>query len=429
MKRVSTFLLLLVLLLSLSSIVAAQDLQEISVFIGDALQDYPGSTILGDIVREETGVKLNREYLVGDLETKIGLMIASGDYPDMIYAAHYTQRLVDANAFIPLEDLIEEHAPNIKKYYAGHMESITAPDGHVYFLPQQAIPFGAGERRYPALGFYINKRVLKDAGWPSVKTYDQYFELIENYVAENPTYNGQRTIGYLTSFDSSYNYCTTNIPQHLMGYPNEGGFVAPKEGSEFKVRPYNTGLVEKYYYQKLNEMYDKGIVDEEMFVINYDQYIERLASGRVLGTFAQHWVIERAQNILVQDDPDSILIPFPIVFDETVEEFMRDTPYIQYTQGMGITTNCDDPVAAIKYLDYLIAEQTMIQWGIQGEHYEVDEDGLYYRTPTQQEIFRDPNWARDVFGRHYFYNYFPSFYGVDENGNSYLPDRQPSMIY
>ncbi|MGB4006576.1 MAG: hypothetical protein WBK86_09335, partial [Halanaerobiales bacterium] len=105
-----------------------------------------------------------------------------------MYAAHYTQRLVDAGAYIPLEDLIEEHAPNIKKYYAKFFDQITDPDRHIYFLPQQAIPFGANDRRYPALGFYINKRVLEDAGWPKVKTFDQLVELIENYMKKNPTY-------------------------------------------------------------------------------------------------------------------------------------------------------------------------------------------------------------------------------------------------
>lgn len=429
MKKYSVVLMLLVLVMVVSSFAIAEDLKEISMFHSDPLPDYPGSTILGDIIREETGVKLEREYLVGDLETRVGLMIASGDYPDILYAAHYTQRLVDAGALIPLEDLIEEHAPNIAKYYAGHMESITAPDGHIYFLPQQAIPFGAGERRYPALGFYINKRVLKDAGWPIPKTFDQMFELVENYMAKNPTYNGQSTIGWLTSFDSTYSYSTRNIPQHLMGYPNEGDFIVPKEGNEFVVRPYNGGTVEKYFYKKLNEMYDKGVVDPEMFVLNYDQYIERLASGRVLGTFAQHWVLQQAQDLLNQDDPDSILVPFPIVFDEGIGEFMRDTPYIQYTQGMGITTACDDPVAVIKYFDYLVGHQMMINWGLEGEHYEVDEDGMYYRTQEQIDQFRDPNWVRDVFGRQYFLNLFPSLIGLDENGNNYMTDRQPSMIY
>ncbi|MEJ6950272.1 extracellular solute-binding protein [Natronospora cellulosivora (SeqCode)] len=429
MKKFTVVLVLLVLLMLVSASAMADDLYEIDVFIADALPDYPGSTIIGDIIREESGVKLNREYLVGDLETRIGLMIASGDYPDMVYAAHFSSRLIDNDAFIPLQDLIAEHAPNIQKYYATHMEAITHEDGNIYVLPQQAIPFGASERRYPALGFYINKRVLEDAGYPVIKTLDQYFELIENYQKNNPTYNDQRTIGYLTLFDDWRSFATTNVPQHLLGYPNEGGFIPVKEGNEFVVRPFTGKNIEKYYYQKLNEMYNKGVVDPETFVVNYDQYLERLSSGRVLGTFNQHWQLEQAQNLLLREDPDSIMIPLPIVYDEIVEERLRDTPYIQTTQGMGITTACEDPVAAIKYLDYLIGQQTLIQWGVEGEHYEVDEDGLYYRTEEQLALFRDPDWSRDVFGRHYFYNLFPSLYGVDENGNAYLPDRQASLIY
>ncbi|MFW6022349.1 MAG: extracellular solute-binding protein [Halanaerobiaceae bacterium] len=420
-------LLLLVFVMVAGSFALAaedQELKELSVFIGDARPDYPGSTILGDIIREETGVKLDREYLVGDLETKIGLMIASGEYPDMVYAAHFSQRLVDSGVLIPLEDLIAEHAPNIQKYYAKHMESLTQEDGHIYMLPQQAIPYGAGERRYPALGFYINKAVLEDAGYPIIKTFDEYFELIENYKEKNSD-----THGYVTLFDSWRSFATTNVPQHLLGYPNEGGFIPVKESNEWVLRPFNGGVVEKYYYQKLNEMYNKGVVDPETFVLNYDQYMEKLSSGRVLGTFNQHWQLEQAQNILIKEKPDNIMIPMPIVYDEMIEERMRDTPYIQTTQGMGITTECEDPVAAIKYLDYLVGQQTLIQWGIEGEHYEVDEDGMYYRTEEQLELFRDPDWTRDTFGRHYFYDYFPSLYGVDENGNAYLPDRQESQIY
>lgn len=429
MKKVKTVLMLLVLVVVVGSVTLGAELKELDVFISDSLPDYPGSTILGDIIRKETGIKLNREYLVGDLETKVGLMIASGDYPDMLVAAHFTDKFVDAGALISLEDLIEKHAPNIKKYYAKHMKAITKEDGHIYYLPQQAIPFGAGGRRYPAVGFFINKRVLKDAGYPVVKTFDQYFELIENYKEKHPTYKGQDTIGYLSLYDSWRNFATNNGPMHLMGYPNEGGFLPIKEAGTFVVRPYNGGIVEQYYYKKLNKMYNKGVVDPETFVINYDQYLERISSGRVLGTHNQYWQIQNAQNILLQEDPDSIMVPFPVVYDEPVEEFMRDTPYIQTTQGMGITTQCEDPVEAIKYLDYLVSHQTLIQWGIEGEHYEIDENGKFYRTEEQQALFRDPDWTQNVFGRQYFYNTFPSLMGVDENGNSYMPNRQPSMIY
>ncbi|MFP4017463.1 MAG: hypothetical protein ACLFUI_10575, partial [Halanaerobiales bacterium] len=199
--------------------------------------------------------------------------------------------------------------------------------------------------------------------------------------------------------------------------------------NDWVLRPFNGGTVERYYYNKLNEMYNKGVVDPETFVANYDQYIEKLASGRVLGTFNQHWQLQDAQNILLKEDPDSILVPLPIVYDEIVEERQRDTPYIQTTQGMGITTACEDPVAAIKYLDYLVGNQNLIQWGVEGEHYEVDEDGLFYRTEEQQALFNDSDWVRDVFGTPYFYDYFPSLIGLDDKGNSYMPNDQASMIY
>ena len=54
---------------------------------------------------------------------------------------------------------------------------------------------------------------------------------------------------------------------------------------------------------------------------------------------------------------------------------------------------------------------------------------FYYRTPEQLELFRDPDWVQNVFGRQYFFNAFPSLRGVDENGNMFFPDTQPHLIY
>jgi len=431
-KGLSILILMLVLALAFTTVTAAQDdLKEFDVFISVSLPDYSGSSIVGDIIQKETGVKLNREYLVGDLEQKVGLMIASQDYPDMLVAAHFTDKFVEAGALIPLEDLIDKHAPNIKKYYSKHLDALRKDDGHIYYLPQLAIPFEPAERRYPSVGFFINKRVLEANDYPVIKSFDQYFELIENYQKEHPEYKGQKTIGYTTLFDGWRRFATTNGPMHLMGYPNEGGFVPVKEGGEYVVRPYYGSNVEKYYYKKLNEMYNKGVVDKEAFVSNFDQYLEKISSGRVLGTINQYWQVQQAQEVLINEDPDSIMVPFPVTYDPIVEEHVRDKPYVQTTQGMGITTACEDPVAAIKYLDYLVSldTQRLIQWGIEGEHYQVDEDGMFYRTEEQLKMFQDPTWVRDVFGRHYFYNAFPSLTGLGPDGNSFMPSRQPSAIY
>lgn len=41
-------------------------------------------------------------------------MVASGEYPDLVYAKGDANLFVDSGAFIDLTDLIEEHAPNLK---------------------------------------------------------------------------------------------------------------------------------------------------------------------------------------------------------------------------------------------------------------------------------------------------------------------------
>lgn len=58
----------------------------------------------------------------------LGVMIAGGEYPDMTYPGDKAHMLIDAGALLPLEDLIEEHAPNLKKLYANYWERMKATD-------------------------------------------------------------------------------------------------------------------------------------------------------------------------------------------------------------------------------------------------------------------------------------------------------------
>ena len=52
---------------------------------------------------------------------------------------------------------------------------------------------------------------------------------------------------------------------------------------------YNTTDTAVKYFQKLNEEYQKGIVDPESFTQTYDEYIAKLSTGRVLGMIDQWW--------------------------------------------------------------------------------------------------------------------------------------------
>ncbi|MCG7380484.1 extracellular solute-binding protein, partial [Paenibacillus sp. ACRSA] len=93
---------------------------------------------VGQEITKQTGVTIDAEYDVNNGgEQKIALMAASGDYPDIIYPKGNLSKLVDAGAMLDLTDLIEEHAPNLKKIYGEQMNRLkySLEDQAIYTLP------------------------------------------------------------------------------------------------------------------------------------------------------------------------------------------------------------------------------------------------------------------------------------------------------
>ena len=58
----------------------------ISAFIGTPNQAPTADNRIYKKIKDELGVTLNMEFLVGDLQQKLGVMIAGGEYPDLITA-------------------------------------------------------------------------------------------------------------------------------------------------------------------------------------------------------------------------------------------------------------------------------------------------------------------------------------------------------
>ncbi|WP_218197307.1 hypothetical protein, partial [Pseudomonas sp. 2995-1] len=81
-------------------------------------------------------------------------------------------------AFIPLDDLLEEHGPNILEAYGPYLDQMKM-DGEIFW-----IPFGATVNEYKPMAnidqgaFWIQRSVLKENGYPEIRTLDEYFDLI-----------------------------------------------------------------------------------------------------------------------------------------------------------------------------------------------------------------------------------------------------------
>ncbi|MBD8069065.1 ABC transporter substrate-binding protein [Bacillus sp. PS06] len=383
-------------------------------------------TKIGKIFEEQTGVTVKMEFLVGDINTKIGTMIASGQYPDVLVPDTAIDKILEAEAFIPLNDLIDEHAPNLKKLYEPYLERMKADDGNIYFIPFNASQGYIPNPNIDQGAFFMQRGVLKEFDYPEVKTLDQYFELLEKYYEKYPEVDGASTIPFTAlTYDWRF-FSTTNVPNHLAGYPNDGEVMVDMETHEAKV--YAATDYEKRWLQKLNEANAKGLFDKEAFVANYDEYLAKLASGRVLGFFDYGWQIGQAETALKEaGDDDKRFIALPVTFDESIKDQYIDPPSFVNNRGVGITTSAKDPVRIMKFLDNMAKEenQKLIMWGIEGETYESD-NGRFYRTDEQINLTSNQEF-REEFGFAQFEYYWPRGNGLFSDGNAWEPRRQPEV--
>ncbi|MCM3703526.1 extracellular solute-binding protein [Paenibacillus macerans] len=395
---------------------------EITAFIGEAGQQPTPDNKIYKKIKDELGATFKYEFLAGDINQKLGVMIAGSDYPDLMTG---NTKLTAAGAYIPLEDLIEEHAPNLKKHYEKYWNMMKDPnDGHIYILPNYGAYNGeVSSTWYSGPAFWIQKAVLEEFGYPQVKTLDEYFDLIAKYKEKYPTIEGSPTIGFeILNYDWK-NWGLFNAPQHLIGHPNDGGVVVNDGKAEiFADKDYA-----KRYYQKLNEVNQLGLIDKETFTQNFDQYLAKISSGTVLGMFDQHWNFQDAEDALItQNKHERTYVGLPLVYDTSIKDHYRDRAALNLNNGFGISVNAKDPVKIIKLLDRLIQEdwQKVLAWGIEGEDYIVNEEGRFMKTQEQRDKFTDATWKlankADT-----LYDFMPKMEGYFSDGNATDAAAQP----
>lgn len=386
-------------------------------------------------IAEITGAKCKETWLTGQTaEEAVGTMIAGGEYPDFIDGGDGMAQLYDAGALVALDDYIDDY-PNIKEYLTDQeWDKLRQEDGHIYWIQQFQNVYGEEKATiHNDEAFWIQTRVLEWAGYPEVKTMDQYFDLIEAYQEANPTMeDGTENIPYTILCEDWRYFCLENAPQFLDGYPNDGSVIVDPE--ELKVIDYNTTPTAVKYFQKLNEEYHKGIVDPESFTQTYDEYIAKLSTGRVLGMIDQWWNFAYNVNDSLKqqglDEQGCDYVPLPITIEEGIQNRWHCSgSVLNEASGLAITTSCEDVEGALQFIDDLLSQEVhdLRYWGVEGEDYEVDENGLFYRTEEQRLEASDTAYKASHLCT---YSYFPQYAGTSRDGiNAMQPQYQPTEFF
>lgn len=363
----------------------ADGVVELTFYNADGQEDDPWTDPVAEALTEKTGVKLLMDHPVGEDKQRISLMIAEQKYPDIIYAKGDAGSLIDAGVLIDMTDLIEEYGPNIKKLYGDEFNKLkySEDDPSIYQLSS----YGKGGEVYKHSGTaQLQWAVLKENNYEVPKTLDQFEKMIKDYLAAHPqTDDGMDMIGLSMSASDWHWMITLGNPA---GYIAEG---APDNGQWLIDENYNATYKFaspkiREYFKWLNRMYNEGILDPEFATQTHDDYIAKISSGRVVALTDTDWDYLDGEKILKQDGKlDKTYAGVPVTMDENTK-----APCLMYQglptgQGIGITTTCKDPVAAIKYLGYICSDegQVLVNWGIEGTNYFLDDNGHRYRTPEE----------------------------------------------
>lgn len=381
------------------------------------------STTIGKKVTELTGVILETSYpRSSDEAIEAGIIIAAKDYPDIIYGHNETNQFVAAGALIPLNDLIDKYGKNIKKYYGNLLNHFKNEAGIIYYIGAN---YELPDTRYGEAGFWLPIGLLQEAGWPRVESFDEYIRLIKEYAAKHPVINGKETIGFTALTESWRFFTLKNAPAFLMGYPNDAEIYVNPETFEAKLiqqAPFSAR-----YFRVLNELWNAGLMDKEIFTQTYDQYLDKIASGAVIGFYDQTWQIQPALTKLIdQSNRDSFPLPFPVVFAGVNHESYNFVRAVATNTGAGISISCEDPEGVVRFWDRFLEDdiQTLINWGIEVIDYRIVE-GKYVKNRSQ--ILHIGNSIKGILQFKYGFPQRDEYSNLP-NGSPLNPKRLPNFV-
>ncbi len=308
-----------------------------------------------------------------DATTNFTLMIASGDYCDIIndalnYYDTADQAYEDGVAvdLLEYEDCVPNFLSLVEEYdLAGDLETL---EGRILNMPRVDLPVEDTSDS----GFLVRQDWLDELGLEVPKTYDQMHEAMVAF---------KNQYGITDPYVMPYQVLS---PWGLMagGY----GITATADANNFYV-DLETGKVElatisDAYYDYLcmfRDWYAEGIINSDFTSQMSNLPDETIISNEQTGIwFSDVGYIKTYQDLLASVNPDAelSLMSDPGI-DEARSGYIESSTSAAGTGGFSVTESCDDIELALRWCDiwYDPALTQFINYGYEGVTFEYDENG------------------------------------------------------
>lgn len=377
----------------------------LTIYSANAGAGMPGiqENELGEYWKEKFGITLDitQSQLVPDYESTMSAKLAGGDLPDIMWLNMNSDKgrelltaLQQAEAIYPLDDLIEQYGPDIKRDMQPRLEYARkynnyVGDGKVYVLRMSG---DAGEPSFrPTNGMYIRWDLYKELGYPKVETKFDLVEVLEDMVALEPeTADGFKTyaVGTSTDWGLSWNINSITSWQSPEFFVQLGGDSMYMLDQDKIVRGYYTDPNSPFYtqgYKFFNQLYRKGLVDPDSFTQKFSDMETKVNAGRYM--MVQHdWYAP------VLDDPNMVFLPLGPEKGNDSYILSDPNPFGDSQYCYVITKNCKYPERAMEFLNYLCSPQGSIEYynGIEGKDWFINEEG-YPEMSDEMAVIRNSN--------------------------------------
>ncbi len=333
------------------------------------------STLLSEIptfayVNERCNISFDLDEVMtsaGDATEKIGLSLASGDYPDAYLEFTLSKDDIDKygeeGVLIPLENLIRQHAPNLatrldEKELWQYLE---APDGHVYELPSLV----TGAEVAAGMHIWLNTDWLNRLGMSMPASLDELHSVFTAFKEQDANGNGDPNDEIPVSVSDGITGLKYFLP--YFGVNMDALTMLAVKDDQLTYLP--TSETYKDFLRFFATLYQEGLLDENSFTQNGEQLRATGSSEEILGCYnalASFLVVER--DI---DEHYETLTPFE------GQSYPINTG-IEHG-GMVITEKCENPEVLVAWADQWYSEEGgILYWlGLEGDSYLKNEDGTW----------------------------------------------------
>lgn len=316
------------------------------------------------LVEKRTNVKWDLQSVSGvELEEKRGLLLATGQYPDVFYKAGLSQEVLDEygtqGIFIPMNDLIEAYMPNLSKLMEENSaigQAITSQDGNIYGLPFI-------HKINPSItSVWLNQSWLKTLGLKNPENLDELYTILKAFRDQDPNGNQKQDEIPLTALPGTL---IDLIPYFGVNYDVSNNMALIDGNYEYL---YTSDRYQEFL-RYCSNLYAEGLLDPLTFTQNADQ---QKAVGIASDVFGSIINIGALQTVSLEQSLNyDIITPF--------EKNIYPVTAGIFPGTFAVTDHCKNPEIAMAWADQFYNEEggRLALIGIEGESYKVSEDGTY----------------------------------------------------